>query len=293
MTIKVKPMLAHTLDTTHSLIYPVWASPKYDGVRAIVMNGVVYSRKLLPIPNKVVQQRFGHLNGCDGELIVGVSTDKFVFYKSHAVVMSAEHPDEDDVHFYVYDRWSRQGKFDPDILPQEGKYIHRVEHVLIKNPTALDQYTIARLEEGYEGAMTRNILAPYKFGRSSSIDQHLIKWKKKGLKDSEAVVIGVREGTCISSTKTDRERTPDGHTKKVFRFADREYSGALGSLLCQDIHTGVKFQCGVGFTMEQRKQLWEEENLIGRMFTYTYQGTSKEKPRFPVFKGWRDPKDIS
>ena len=67
-----KPMLASPFDEA-LLKFPVLASPKLDGVRAIVRDGVVLSRALKPIPNKWVQQRFSHLEHFDGELIVGAS----------------------------------------------------------------------------------------------------------------------------------------------------------------------------------------------------------------------------
>ena len=67
-----KPMLAATV-SDEPLSYPLLASVKLDGVRALVVDGVVMGRSLKPIPNKHVQRLFGHtqLNGLDGELIVG------------------------------------------------------------------------------------------------------------------------------------------------------------------------------------------------------------------------------
>lgn len=290
MTVKIKPMLANKLETSHSLIYPVYASPKYDGIRALVIDGVVYSRTLIPIPNKLVQERFGYLSGCDGEIVVGSPTDRRVFTNTQKVVMS-EQADTDDIHFYVYDRWTRDIGFDIDILPNEGIYIHRVEHTLLYSPEELDQYTVNRIEEGYEGSITRSMFAPYKFGRSGRLTQELVKWKKQGFSDSEAVVLGVKEGTKISAALK-RESDNLGNLKQPWKISDRVPSGMLGSLVCMDIYSKAEFSCGVGFTPEQREQLWKE-NLIGRTFSYTYQGFVKNKPRFPVFKGWRHINDIS
>ena len=63
-----KPMLAATLKSPEALKFPVVASPKLDGVRAIIIDGVVMSRNLKPIPNVFVQKIFGHreFNGFDG-----------------------------------------------------------------------------------------------------------------------------------------------------------------------------------------------------------------------------------
>ncbi len=70
-----KPMLACEVDLD-KLRFPLLASAKLDGVRAIVRDGVVYSRSNKPIPNKFVQQQFKHLEHFDGELIVGFANSR-------------------------------------------------------------------------------------------------------------------------------------------------------------------------------------------------------------------------
>ena len=62
-----KPMLASKLEGTPR--FPVYASPKYDGIRALVINGVVVSRNMKPIPSKFVQENFSKFEGFDGELM--------------------------------------------------------------------------------------------------------------------------------------------------------------------------------------------------------------------------------
>ena len=78
------------------LSYPLLASPKLDGVRALIINGIVMSRSFKPIPNAHVQELFGRpeYNGLDGELIVGAPTDKDVYRNTTSGVMSqAGEPD--------------------------------------------------------------------------------------------------------------------------------------------------------------------------------------------------------
>ena len=57
----IKPMLGINVDL-NKLEFPVYASTKLDGVRAIVNNGIVYSRTGKPIPNKEVQKRFSKVS---------------------------------------------------------------------------------------------------------------------------------------------------------------------------------------------------------------------------------------
>ena len=68
---KVKPLLACEVPLDE-ISFPVYASTKLDGVRALVIDGVVYSRSLKPIRNKHVQKLFGkkEYEGLDGELVV-------------------------------------------------------------------------------------------------------------------------------------------------------------------------------------------------------------------------------
>ena len=95
----IKPMLATEVDF-NKLRYPVYTQPKLDGIRVIIKDGVVYSRSLKAIPNKHVQALFRHLQGVDGELIVGNPTAHDVFQKTTSGVMSKE--GEPDVTLYAF-----------------------------------------------------------------------------------------------------------------------------------------------------------------------------------------------
>jgi DNA ligase-1 len=70
---------------------------------------------------------------------------------------------------------------------------------------------------------------------------------------------------------------------------------ALGSLLVRDLKSKVEFEIGTGFTEQQRVELWlDRMNLRGKLVKYKSQPVGvKDKPRFPVFLGWRDRRDLS
>ena len=84
----------------------MYCSTKLDGIRAVVIDSIVYSRSLKPIRNKYVQHLFGkeEYNGFDGELIVGDVYAKDVFQKTTSGVMSEE--GTPNVKFYVFDDFS-------------------------------------------------------------------------------------------------------------------------------------------------------------------------------------------
>ena len=114
------------------LQFPVIISPKLDGIRAIVKDGVVYSRTGKPIPNKYVQDLFSHFNGLDGELIVGNPTDKNVFQNTTSGVMSIE--GMPNVFYYVFDKWDSplQYKQRLALLNKTLWVINRTEGNIIK-----------------------------------------------------------------------------------------------------------------------------------------------------------------
>ena len=77
----VRPMLGVNVDLC-KLKYPVYVSPKLDGVRAVITNDGVYSRSGKLIPNEYTQQLFKQFIGLDGELIVDNPTASDVYRKT-------------------------------------------------------------------------------------------------------------------------------------------------------------------------------------------------------------------
>ena len=67
----MKPLLAYTVSDLAAVRFPVLASPKLDGVRCVIRDGVAMTRTLKPIPNRHVRAMLAHLPDLDGELIAG------------------------------------------------------------------------------------------------------------------------------------------------------------------------------------------------------------------------------
>jgi DNA ligase-1 len=99
----MKPMLAGKAEDVSKVKFPTLVSPKLDGIRALVIDGVVVSRNLKPIPNRYVQKLFSMYEGYDGELIVGSVNGPNVFRETTSGVMSED--GTPDVKFMVFDRW--------------------------------------------------------------------------------------------------------------------------------------------------------------------------------------------
>jgi len=301
----LKPMLA--AKDASKLRFPLLASVKLDGVRALVVDGVVLSRTLKPIPNARVQRLFGcpEFNGFDGELCVGPANAPDLMQKTMSGVMSKG--GDPDVQYHVFDVWNQPNlRFhmrDPRnkwVMGPSG-YVTFVEQTLIDDQEELDRYEAWALTEGYEGVMVRDPLGLYKFGRATAKGGELVKIKR--FVDGEAVVVGVEE-----RMHNDNEATVDnlGHTKRSTHQENKRPAGDLGALVCQQLFGGdqggsytVKkpcgplFRIGTGFSAEQRKELWESPP-VGKIakFKHFDQVGVVDAPRFPVWLGWRHPEDM-
>jgi DNA ligase-1 len=317
--IEFKPMLAGQADT-EKLRYPLMVSPKLDGIRALVINGTVVGRSLKPIPSKFIQTMFGRpeLDGLDGELIVGEPRAEDVFTKTSSGVMSKE--GRSAATFWVFDDFTDLGlDFETRhnrayARVRKQKLVNRVKlvhHRRVRDPEELSKAEQEYLLQGYEGLMIRSLDGPYKCGRSTTKEGHLLKLKR--FKDADAMIIG---GTELMHNANEAERNELGQLERSTKKAGMVGLEALGSLEVVDWTTGVIFNIGTGFDPDLRKQLWKcrevdlqngfggISNIIqfskkypgkffGRIVKYKYQPHGvKDKPRFPVFMGFRHPEDM-
>lgn len=289
----MKPMLAAPTNGLE-LQYPVVLSPKLDGVRCLIIDGKAMSRSLKPIPNKWVQHLFGKriYNGLDGELIVGEATAPDVFNRTSSGVMTIN--DEPKVTFHVFDDFAMPGGFDQRFNRAAARAANHLNMVDVPHHDVVDEHELFMYEEryvalGYEGVMLRAPDGPYKQGRSTPKEGWLLKLKR--FADSEARVL-----ECIEqmTNTNEAERNALGHLERSSKKAGMVPAGKLGALRVKDIRLGVEFEIGTGFTEDQRAAYWQErEKVVGRLVKYKSQLIGvKERPRFPVFCGFRDLRDL-
>lgn len=293
-----KPMLAGTCEDITKLNYPVIASPKLDGIRCTVQNGEVVSRNLKPIPSTYVQGLLDYpwLEGIDGELVYGDPCAPDCFNKTTSAVMRKDFPEElcaAGLKLYVFDKFS-DGVFTKRLveardIAHQSPSVEFVPHHIINNYEELADYEHHHLELGYEGVMVRDPGGPYKHGRSTLNQGYLLKIKQ--FVDAEAEVIGYEE-----QMHNNNEATKDnlGHTKRSHEKAGMVPAGVLGALRVRDLKTGIEFNLGTGFSGDERAALWIiKESLPGKFVTYkSFPVGVINKPRFPVYKGFRDPIDF-
>lgn len=291
-----RPMLACQYDKA-SVRWPMLASPKLDGIRCLAINGVATARSMKPIRNRFIQAWFAAnadvINGFDGELIVGPPNAPDVFNVTTSAVNSED--GEPDFTFHVFDRLGDDtyvSRF--DVLRQEDmpERVHLVANFYIFNEQELADYEAKALDEGYEGVMLRSPTSPYKQGRSTPKEAYLLKVKR--FSDAEAVIVDLLEEMRNDNPLTVNEL---GLGKRSSHQANLVAKGTMGTLCVRGINgdfKDVEFGIGSGFDQATRQMLWDDrQNMLGKVVTYKYFSVGvKDKPRFPVFKGFRDPTDI-
>lgn len=309
------PMLAVKAELD-KIVYPILASPKFDGVRVVTRRGAgALCRSLLSVPNEHIRMQLEAFVDLDGEVVVGPPTAKDVFNRSQSGVMTAEGFPQ--FTFYVFDHlgmseqpfWKRLAAIKMRATSFPG-YIVPVEHVTIHNEEQLLAYSQSCLDAGYEGAMLRAIDGPYKYGRSTLKQGWLLK--VKNFVDAEAEIVGFEELMVNDNPPTINAL---GLQERSSHKENLRPGGKLGSLIAEMVwpDTGpcedegcphfrtphshakkVRFGIGTGFSDEQRRAYWEyRDQLKGCLVTFKYQKEgSKDAPRIPVFKGIRDRRDM-
>lgn len=289
------------------LQFPYMLTPKIDGYRCVVRNGVALTSSLKPFPNKYLQSVLGipECEGFDGELVIGSPTDSAVFRNSGALRKIEGQP---DFTFFVFDDFS-----EPEKRADLRYYdmVARVERLPFSSTVALrvaevpmllayDEHDLATLEagfveDGYEGVMLRSPAGPYKHGRSTVKENLLLKVKT--FLDGEAVIIGFEEQMLNTNEKV---TDTNGRSKRSSAKAGKVGKGTLGNLLVRGINgkfKDVEFEIGTGegLTNALRQHIWDtRERFLGKVITYKSQDVGGyDKPRIPIYKGFRDPAELT
>jgi|SRR6516164_2186206 DNA ligase-1 len=297
-----EPMLSAKLPTMQELLdampYPMLASRKIDGIRAICSNheGIVrlYSRKLKLIPNRSTQVDLAQsvLVGLDGELVVGNSWGEGVFARTTSGVMSMN--GDPSAVWHVFDDWTHTDhpfsqRYERVCRIVDNLFQMRVVTVSqtnVRNAAEAEAYHAESLKLGYEGSMFRRGDAPYKEGRATVRSGWLFKCKEWD--DAEAVVVDVEE---LMHNANEAQTNELGRTKRSSHQANMVPMGTLGAFVCRT-EDGRVFNVGggPGLTSAMRQHFWNvRDSLIGRTAKYRFLRVGVvELPRHPLFLGFRE-----
>lgn len=288
----MKPLLAYTVESIETVRFPVFASPKLDGIRCLILDGVAVSRTLKPIPNLHIRHQLAGLPALDGELICGDPTDPDCFNRTTSAVMSRDGAPR--FTFRVFDHFGAPTDNFPQrlFLAEMAAYharadfrpVEMVRQDFIRDAAELARYEAEQVAAGYEGVMVRAIESPYKFGRSTAKEGILGKVKR--FADAEAEIVGIEE---LHRNGNAAEINALGHTERSTAAAGLVPAGTLGALIVRAEGFAETFKIGTGYTSAQRDSLWADRaSLPGRLVKFKHQPAgAKDAPRFPVFLGFR------
>lgn len=294
-----QPLLASAVKDIADVRLPVLASPKLDGIRVLIGPDGPVTRKLKAVPNKKLfaylnQQRFF---GLDGEVIFGNPTAKDVMQATTSAVMSHDGPDPEEggFTFHVFDRFDMPAEPYYKRLQYcvsqtaDDRVVRLLHHSIVVTLPELAELEEEVVSKGYEGLMIRDPNGRYKFGRSTVKEGILLKIKR--FADDEAELVGMVELNRNLNEATTDER---GYTKRSTSKEGKVAAGVMGALVLRSSKWADTFEIGSGFTAEQRADFWvRRDDLLGELVTFKHQPSgAKDKPRFPVFKGFRHVNDL-
>jgi DNA ligase 1 len=301
-----QPMLACPIEEEDlpNLTYPIYAQYKYDGIRCIIKDGKVLSRKLKPIPNKWIREEMLSLfkdskDIFDGELIF---PGKYNFNDVQSAVMS-----EDGIPYNLrlalFDRLLFNGLTQ---LPNKeleyrlrkpwvdsscgtfGLYLFSASTECCQDVLQVLDFEEHAVKRGFEGIILRSPSGVYKYGRSTLKQQYLLKLKR--LEDAEGKIISVIEQEHNHNIQTSDER---GYAKRSSHQDNKSPSGMVGSFLVEVLSgefKGVETKVSAGsLTHEERIKYWlGRKELIGKVITFKYSKnrTTKDRPLEPRFKSF-------
>lgn len=263
-----RPTLAHTLKPRHLPELP-WgkcsASYKYDGIRAIIREGTVLSRQLIPLPNRCLQQMFRHLDGLEGEIMLEsapqVPMDHYTI-QSAVRSQAGEHP----FIFYIFDNYSlpdqswakRQEHLYCDLRIPYTEGARIIEQEVLQSLDHLLSFEQRALNSGMEGVVVRRHDQPYKYGRSTFYSGGFHRLKRE--ETFEGVIVSIEEAqTNMNEAGTDAF----GLMKRSSHQGNKIGNGMAGAFLV--LHKGAVRRVSAGsLTHEQRVDLWQNrEKYLG------------------------------
>ena len=298
-----KPMKGDAYDPAKA-VFPYIGSNKIDGLRCLIINGKAMTSSLKLHPNKFIQEFFadGRYDGLDGELTCGEPNLEETFRLSSTLRKSTGEP---DFYFYVFDDFTNtdmpydercvaaQRKINANQGPG-GSRVRWVDTFHVHNAEHVEYTTEEALKAGYEGIMLRHPTGRYKFGRSTTGENLLLKVKP--WQDAECRIIGLVEQQTNNNAKTKDEM---GRSKRSSSKSGKTNAGTLGAFKVVGIngqYKGVEFEIGsgTGLTHALRQKIWDDsKSYLGKVMTYRFQDLGGyDKPRIPQFKSFRPESEV-
>jgi len=298
-----------------SIRYPIFASLKFDGVRFLIFDGKMLSRRMEPLHPATVK-RFQQV--IDWAEESDVCLDGEVWspdLKFNQIQTALARPSENDgLKLYIFDilkipEWHstkswKDADADEHLTPFSQRVVHYtewckwhdpkeeflvpVEQHTCLNPEQVTEQMKSVKESGGEGLMLKNPTSYYVHSRTTAT-QNLF-WKLKFWNECNAKIVGFKQGQTLTeeARENNTERSALGNLKRGHRKGDRVEVDKVGSVEVE-VTDGQAFskgtRCFVGFTEEaydlRTDITWEnKEKFLGKHVDIVYQEHgAKNKPR--------------
>lgn len=295
------------------LDYPLYASPKIDGVRGCGFGGNLLTRSGKRFANQWTSNLFTGdvFDGLDGELIIGEPNDPKIFHKTSGPLRRMEGMPE--VTWYIFDDFtdpaapfiSRMAAVRARVEEinfmmnasafGRGDFLKVVEQVIVNNDAELLAYEEKCVSMGYEGVMVRKPEGQYKHGRSTLRQGWLLKVKR--FIHSEATITGYEQ-----EYENTNEAFLDelGRQKRSTAQEGLVPVERLAKFICHSDDWPEPFAVScTSMTHKEREEAWQKikadpNHFIDELCRFKhFPHGAKDRPRHPLYDGLRDKADTS
>lgn len=253
-----------TLNFSHGLL----CSPKIDGIRGVVYDSWIRSRKLIVFPNLPIQEKFSEAEDLDGEVCEGCITDEDLCHRTGGYLRS--HNRVGDMGFYVFDTIDpkyQRAPFEERLQVTKelvAKYdnpdIHFLEHTLCMDLKSFLEYEEEQLFLGFEGIMWRNPKGPYKYGKGTWNEGYIGKLKR--FADCEGIIVGFEEKYHNNNEDV---RSETGKAKRGYSIHGKVPAGTLGKFIV-DVNGVICNVAPGAFKHAELQFIWNNQDT----FLYKY-----------------------
>lgn len=283
------------------------ASPKLDGNRCMCIGGELRTSRWKHFPNKKLYEylsdiiRLCKIQGLvlDGELF---DTNFSHHAKLSGILNASNSPIPSSVVFFVFDGMSLNDWETNTYIPFADRLAALYQYSCFKPMLVLNHSAVANRQElqvfyehclrlNYEGVIVRSYYGYYKHGRATLNDG--IIWKLKPIHTFDGKIIGIIPRRKLKKN-IERELDELGYMKHVYKQDYYDTTPVIGSFIV--LYNGnktCKVGFGKGFSMEDRRKLFEEYP-IGRHIEFKFLDYGKkDKPRHAQLVRFREDLDAS
>lgn len=291
------------------LVYPRLGSIKFDGSFCLVYDGELYSRNLIPHPNRFLRDRFApvlELGQSKQLIFMGEIFDPTRQFSEGQSITRSYAGEMGNSSLFVFDCMNRKAwdakngwlKFatryaiyrrlieslcDEYVLPVYQEELLNVTDAILKYQRAI--------ADGHEGLVTRDANAYYKFGRCTKREADLFRHTE--LRRVDAICLEVLEASERKAGVVP-PKLLDGRVHRSFKQDDSVSAGTAGSLRVRD-RAGREYGVGFGqsWTAKRKLDLWRErDKAIGKIVEIEHKvAGEKDVPRQAKLVRFRDDKD--